>query len=140
MILQHPFTISPRLLPALRIGGGWLHLKGIVPGEERRQRAVFIIEDTAAGLEYTDDAMQSGCGGFISRVAAFEGFLSFLMAAVESRQYRESTGREGENESLFPAHVVDWAVDNYNKIEATWTDILMPEDPDYPVNHALISG
>lgn len=33
--------------------------------------------------------------------------LHFVGAAFESRAYRLSTGREGENESLFPAEMLD---------------------------------
>lgn len=39
--------------------------------------------------------------------------LAFLEAALESRRYREETGRPGENEDLFPAELLDWA-DQYS--------------------------
>lgn len=34
-------------------------------------------------------------------------FLSFLSAALESREFRRRTEREGENEALFPAAMLD---------------------------------
>ena len=34
-------------------------------------------------------------------------FLAFLSAALESRSYRQRTGREGENEDLFPPAMLD---------------------------------
>jgi hypothetical protein len=38
---------------------------------------------------------------------ALSSLLTFVSAAVESRQYRERTGHEGENEDLFPAELLD---------------------------------
>ena len=46
----------------------------------------------------------------------FAAILGFMDAAAESRQYRERTGRKGENEDLFPPHIVDWIVDNLDEI------------------------
>ena len=40
-----------------------------------------------------------------------------MLAAGESRTYRERTGMEGENEDLFPEDIVDWIVDHYDELE-----------------------
>lgn len=45
--------------------------------------------------------------------------LSFLSAAIESREYRERTGRDGENEDLFPAELLDWACQHADEIGFT---------------------
>lgn len=42
--------------------------------------------------------------------------LTFLGAAAESYSYRQRTGRNGENEDLFPAPVVEWAYQNSDEL------------------------
>lgn len=42
--------------------------------------------------------------------------LSFLSAACESREHRERTGQDGENEDLFPAACLDWACQHSDEI------------------------
>jgi hypothetical protein len=43
--------------------------------------------------------------------------------AAESRQYRERSGRAGENEDLFPAAVVDWAAAESDEISSLAMEI-----------------
>ena len=43
-------------------------------------------------------------------VEAFESFLGFLEASVESYRYEQRhLGAKGENTDLFPSYVVEWA-------------------------------
>jgi hypothetical protein len=86
MKLHHPFEISPRLNPAVRIQDAhscaWLSYNGD-----------FIL-DLPDGGEH---------------VAAV---LSFLAACAESRSYAERQGKDpmtGENSDLFPPEVGTWA-------------------------------
>lgn len=102
MILHPPFAISARLLPSLKIGEAWLSWDD---GE-------FVLD--TPDFEYVIDDFHPGCGGGIPDY--FEAILGFMEAAAESRQYRERNGRPGENEDLFPPHVVDWIVDNLDEI------------------------
>lgn len=132
MKLHPPFMISSRLAPALRIGDywdgekvvpgtAWLSMVKTEPGDERRTRYTFVIDGITSRVKgrtsmYQDRSTQSGNGGR-TLVEAFDNFLGFLLAAVESREYRERTGRQGENEDLFPKWVVEWAADNKSALE-----------------------
>ena len=109
MILHEPFKISARLLPALKINDTWMSLDD---GE-------FIL-DFPDGTEYVINDFHGGRGGLQDY---FEAILSFMGAAAESRQYRERTGMEGENEDLFPPHIVDWIVDNVDEIGCLQFDL-----------------
>lgn len=126
MKLHPPFIITARLLPGLRLGDAWLGLTGIEPSDENRDCATFAL-DFADGSTYTDSSMRSGCGGFKGPVSAFNTFLSFLLAAVESLEYEQRTGRAGDNADLFPRHVVEWALDNKSDIESAQMDICGEE-------------
>lgn len=102
MILHPPFSISARLLPALKIGESYLSWDG----------DDFFID--APDFQYVIDDFGPGAGADTEE--CFRAILGFLAAAVDSRKYRERTGRTGENEDLFPAHIVDWAVDHNDEI------------------------
>lgn len=107
MLLNDPFFIGPRLLPALKVGDGTLGLASASWNDERRLEFGFYLD--TPDFEYFDDNMKSGCGG-CSMVEAFDGFLAFLEAAVESYNYEQwHAGAKGENTDLFPRHVVEWA-------------------------------
>lgn len=107
MILHVPFFIGPRLLPALKVGDGTLSLASASWNDERRLEFGFYLD--TPDFEYFDDNMKSGCGG-CSMVEAFDGFLAFLEAAVESYNYEQRhAGAKGENTDLFPSYVVEWA-------------------------------
>ena len=103
MILHPPFKISARLLPALQIGDAWLSWNNFEFFLDRPGEPEYVIDDFRPGL----GAQPQEC---------FAAILSFMDAAAESRQYRERTGRKGENEDLFPPHIVDWIADNVNEI------------------------
>ncbi len=113
MILHAPFSIGPRLYPALKIGDGTLSLASAAwtdKGETvlgKRMEFGFYLDTPE--FEHFDDNLQSGCGG-CGMVSAFENFLSFLEAAVESYDYElRYPGSKGECTDLFPRHVVEWA-------------------------------
>ena len=103
MILHPPFKISARLLPALQIGDAWLSWNNFEFFLDRPGEPEHVIDDFRPGL----GAQPQEC---------FAAILSFMDAAAESRQYRERTGMDGENEDLFPPHIVDWIADNVNEI------------------------
>lgn len=108
MILHDPFIITARLLPGLRIGDGYLSADG----------QVFILD--TPGFEYEILGFRPGLGDRDMQ-SWFSSILIFMGAAAESRQYRERTGGEideDSNEGLFPPHVVDWIVDNLSDIES----------------------
>lgn len=108
MILHPPFEISSRLMPSLKVGQAVvsLNLSGRTTREGRDVYECWI--DLPDGSEHEVTELHSGCqGGSVQE--GFAALLSFLSAAAESRQYRERTGRQGENEDLFPSVIVDWA-------------------------------
>jgi hypothetical protein len=122
MRLPQPFIISSRLMPALKIGTSTLSLE--ISGETTRDgRDVYTVYlDLDNGQEYEITDLKSGCqGGDV--LEGFRALLSFLGAAVESRRYRESTEREGENEDLFSPAIVDWASDNSMYLECAESDL-----------------
>jgi hypothetical protein len=124
MILKQPFIISARLLPALKIGNATLHLDNVTYGTENRDRAHFIL-DLPDGVEYKDDQLQSGQGGFSRTQDAFATFLCFLDAAAESYIYADnaySTDSDA-NMSLFPENVVQWAAENADELQMLRCDI-----------------
>lgn len=111
MKLYPPFFIGARLSPALKVGDATLSLVGAHPSCDRIA-AEFVL-DFPDGTSYEDDRMLSGLAGFPGgRVEAFESFLDFLEAAVESYGFEQRNhGRTGENTHLFPRHIVEWAAD-----------------------------
>ena len=115
MTLKSPFEIGSRLLPALWVGDGWLSLERGGWTEDRRICYRWYV-DIPAG-EFSGSDLRTGVGGIgDSYQEVFVSLLSFLSAAAESRAYRERTGREGENEDLFPPKVVEWAHQNSDEI------------------------
>ena len=113
MILHDPFIINARLLPALKVGEGTLSLASASwaegPSSVLGKRMEFGFYLDTPDFEYFDDRMESGCGG-CEMVEAFENFLGFLEAAVESYRYEQRhLGAKGENTDLFPSYVVEWA-------------------------------
>lgn len=114
MKLLHPFAISPRLAPALRIGDAWL---SFADGQ--------FVFDFADGSEHvvTDFRFpQMRVRGTTDERFLQDGFsaiLSFLGACAESRNYAERRGRdamEGENSGLFPPAVGEWAQQHADEI------------------------
>jgi hypothetical protein len=113
MELRPPFSISARLLPALVVADGTISLEFTGTSHDGRDEYTMHV-DIPAG-EFSERGLRSGCDG-ASLQAMFASALAFLSAAAESYSYRTRTGHEGENESLFPAPVVEWAHQNSDEI------------------------
>jgi hypothetical protein len=131
MILKYPFFIGSALVPAIKIGDATLSLLETRTGH--RDTAVFELQTPT--FTYVDDRVQSGFQGFVSTVEVFETFLGFLDAAVESFEYEQHTGCEGENATLFPPHVLEWAVANKSDLQTAVSEIT---DDSGEANHNLI--
>ena len=115
MILHPPLIITSRLMPGLKIGDATISLGyGKRSSDNRMIYAVWI--DLPDGTEHEITDLRSGCGGGDIQ-DGLASLLSFLGAATESRRYRESTGREGENENLFAPAIVDWASENSDELD-----------------------
>jgi hypothetical protein len=131
--LHSPFIITSTLSPGIKIGDSVLHLTDVQVAEDGRDRATFLL--VTPEFEYQDDQLRSGTGGFISTVAAFDAFLSFLEAAAEAEEYEVRTGMESDNSDLFPPHIVEWALLNKDEIRIMHSDIC---NEDGSTNDSLI--
>ncbi len=132
MTLHDPFIISARLLPAVKVGGATISI-GFCPkntGDGRARYDCYIDFDEkpdGGKKEYHDRNLKFGVGGG-SIKNGFASFLCFLGAAAESRSYRERTGRQGENEDIFPAWVVEWAQQHSDEISMLQFEIEEGKD------------
>lgn len=112
MQLHPPLVITPRLLPGLRVGDAFVSVEwSSRPGRGGRARCRYYIDD-----------LQTGAGG--GRLdECLASLLSFLTACVESRDYADRTGREGENADLFPENVGQWAQENRSELDSALCDL-----------------
>ena len=133
MKLHSPFIVGSTLSPALKIGDSTLHLTDVQLAEQGRDQATFLL--VTPEFEYQDDQLRSGSGGFISTVAAFEAFLSFLEAAAEAEEYEVRTGMKSDNSDLFPPHVTEWALLNKDEMSLVHSEIC---NEDGSTNDSLI--
>ena len=110
-MLKSPVGIMPRLLPGVQVGGAFVSIEyADRAGERGRVRYRWYV-DLSDGREFTDDDLQSGCGGG-SLQAGLESLLSFLGAFAES--WRRGPG--GDNGDLFPEGLHEWATQNSDEI------------------------
>lgn len=107
MKINPPFCITPRLMPGLKIGEGFISLEYNGESDGRTRYRYHI--DIKAG-HFSDNDFKSGVGGGDLQ-AGFVSLLAFLGAAVESYRYRQCiyTGNPDDNMTLFPKEVVEWA-------------------------------
>lgn len=101
MKLHHPFIISARLLPAIKIGEATLSLDGDM---------TFWLDTPE--FEHHEKTLRPGAMGWRSRVEPFEILLCFLSAAAQAMRYEFS-----DNKDLFPEHVMAWCADNASEID-----------------------
>ena len=114
MILHPPLIITSRLMPGLQIGNATISLGyGARSSDNRMVYQCWI--DLPDGTEHEITDLRSGRGGGDIQ-DGLANLLGFLSAAAESRQYRERTGRDGDNENLFAAVIVDWAAEHADDI------------------------
>ena len=73
---------------------------------EYRPRYQYIITPDDLAWQYVGDDISGPMYGAIDLESAMSALLSFLEACAESRAYGDGTG---ENSTLFPAHVGEWA-------------------------------
>ncbi len=100
MILKEPFRISARLLPALKIGEGWLSYD--------KETYVFYLDTPE--FEYVDNDFRPGCCHRVQD--CFEDMMYFFEAAIEEYTYNLREGVQPAYGSLFPEHVTKWLVAN----------------------------
>jgi hypothetical protein len=120
--LSAPVEIAPNLQAGVRVGGGWVTV-GYSDSQgfdgRTRYRWEIIFPD---GSDMHGHDLRSGCGGG-DLTLGLESLLAFLSAAAESCRYRMATGREGENEDLFPPNVVEFAYQHDDEISLLQCEI-----------------
>lgn len=124
MILTHPFLITPRLLPGVRVGGGFIAIEYFCMDGPRTRWRVTIDAPDLDGETYEDTTMTSGMGDH-SLQSAMENYLGFLLYEVDHARYGDPI--EGDD-PLFPERVVAWATDYEDELNDLWLTIT--ETPD----------
>src|SRR5687768_17534946 len=104
--IKAPLEISPRLLPGIRIGGGWVQL-GYAPNPtQRKAQSLAGLNDSAQdhrqyygytidlpdGREFTGSDLSTGCQHGLQHALA--SLLEFLSACGESMNYAQRQGIE----------------------------------------------
>lgn len=126
MKLKPPFIISARLAPALKIGDATLSFDN--------GRFVFDFADGSEHVVTDFNFPQGRIQGKTDERFLQDGFsaiLSFLGACAESRKYAVRRGKDsmdGENSSLFPDHVGQWAEQWSDEIAMLDCEITEAED------------
>jgi hypothetical protein len=106
--LIEPVIITPRLLPGVKVGDGFVSIEyARRDGRDGRTRFQWYV-DLPGGKEFAGDDLQSGCQGGCLQ-GGLETLLTFLSAAGDAYGFTLRTGRETENSELFPQEVVEWA-------------------------------
>jgi hypothetical protein len=108
--IKAPCSITPRLLPGIRINDSWLSIE--YAGESPDGRQIYRVHLDTPAFSYSDETLRSGIGGGTLQ-QGLESCLSFMGACAESIHY---SGQEGENSNLFPPHVGEWCAANSDEL------------------------
>jgi len=117
MRIHPPCIITPRLLPGVSVGNGYISIEysdRAPSGYGRAERFRYYIDIDGAD-EHTADDLQTGAyGGGLQE--GLSTLLSFLCAAAEAHDYTAHTGRASDNDDLFPAYIAEWALEHSDEI------------------------
>lgn len=115
MLIHEPCVITPRLLPGLRVGDGFISVEYL--GEVDRRGALYAsvgwtIGDVPRFRYYIDtpefEYEDTDLSGWDGLNGALTALTSFLLAAIEAYGYEQWSGRKCDNSDLFPEHVLGW--------------------------------
>ena len=121
MKLLHPFFISSRLAPAVKVADAVLSYESNggffldFPNGETHHVSDFRFPQGRVRGDTDENRLQDG----------FAAVLSSLSACAESRDYAKRTKGDpmaGESSDLFPEWVGRWAQDNAGDISYVWVD------------------
>lgn len=124
MMLKAPFEISSRLLPSVKVGGAVLSLEPKGRADRMGKPGWVWYIDFEDGREFTGSDLH----GWGDTREMMGSLLTFLGACGESVNYRDRTGREGENADLFPAEVGAWAAQFSDEISMLALEIEEASD------------
>ena len=106
--LKSPVMITSRLLPGVKVGNATISLER-AGRLDSRGAEVFRWFVDLDNREFSDDEF-SGRQGIQGMLASL---LCFLSAFAESWRY---AGAKGENASLFPVELAEWAMQNADEL------------------------
>lgn len=112
MTLKHPFCISSRLLPAIKVGDDYISIEfSKLPGRNGKARFKYYIDTPE--FEYEADDLHTHRGDLQDGMG---NLLVFLVAAAAEPGY------------LFPEHVGEWADRHLGELEEL--QLTISETPD----------
>lgn len=103
-----PFIISARLLPAVDVAGATVSVDPTSNRDHYGKPEWRYFIDLPDGTEHTGGELY----GWGDAGEMLETLLAFLGACGESVNYRDRTGRGGENADIFPPEVAAWCAAN----------------------------
>lgn len=117
MEIRQPLCITSRLLPGVEIGEATISIKyAHVTSDGRQAYRWFIDNGNGHRQDFQGDKLCSGVGGG-SLQEGLESLLSFLGAFAEAA-YGDKSFPSLEDNSLFPAELANWAIDNMDEISS----------------------
>jgi len=113
-----PFTISSRLLPAVSVAGATISIEPTKNRDRDGKPEWRWYVDLSDGREFSGAELwgREAAGGIL------ESLLSFMAACGESVNYRDRTGRGGDNADLFPSGLAEWCGLNSDELSAAAFD------------------
>ena len=117
--LYPPVFISSRLAAAVTVAVATVSVEPTGRADRHGKPEWRWYLDTPDGAEHSGDELY-GWGG---SAAMLETLLSFMAACGESVNYRERTGRGGDNAELFPPAVAEWCAANEGELSAVGFDV-----------------
>lgn len=116
MTLKHPFFISSRLLPSVRVADAVIGIE-VVGTEAGRLRYRHTIDFDGKRRPHVESSVRSGVGNGTVR-GGMSALLSFLYAASEG----------GDMAGEFPPRVAEWAKQNSDEISIVLHEIESTPD------------
>ncbi len=126
MQIKQPLGITSRLLPGVEIGGATISIEYAHVMLDRRQAYRWFIDLPNGDKEFQSEDLCSGVGGGTLQ-EGLESLLSFLGAFADAIEFQNRTGEESENADLFPAGLVQWAIENADEFSVL--ECQLQEEP-----------
>ena len=124
MEIRSPLSITPRLLPGCEIGGAWISIEYAYITLDGRQCYCWYIDRSGDNEEnfHSYDLHSGVSGGTLQE--GLENLLVFLGAFAEAHVSEGRIGGDVENLMLFPADLINWAVQNIDAITTMELELI----------------